>query len=213
MMRKLIILCAGDFGREIANVVERINDAADEPQWELLGFVDDNMSLQGKLVDGYPVLETIDDLNGCTEERYVICSAGVAKTRKKILERITNQKIKFATLIDPDARVYRDANVGEGSIICGGSILAIGVQVKKHVIVNLNCSLGHDSIYEDYCVVNPGVNVSGNVHVKECCDLGTGAKVIQGLSIGPNTVIGAGAAVIRDIPADCLAVGVPAKVK
>lgn len=51
------------------------------------------------------------------------------------------------------------------------------------------------------------------MQVKDCCDLGTGAKVIQGLSIGPNTVIGAGAAVIRDIPADCLAVGVPAKVK
>ena len=76
-----------------------------------------------------------------------------------------------------------------------------------------NCTLGHDSVYGDYCVINPGVNVSGKVHVKECCDLGTGSKIIQQLTVGPNTVIGAGAAVIRDVPADCLAVCVPAKVK
>lgn len=212
-MKDLIIICAGDFGREIANVIERINAAADEPEWNLLGFVDDDPSLKGKAVDGYPVIGSIDDLSNGTGECYVICSIGMAKTRKKVLDRISNPNIRYATLIDPDARVYKDASVGEGSIICGGSILAIGVQVGDHVIVNLNCSLGHDSVYDDYCVINPGVNVSGKVHVKECCDLGTGSKVIQGLSIGPNTVIGAGAAVIRDIPADCLAVGVPAKVK
>ena len=212
-MKDLIIICAGDFGREVADVVERINKAADEPEWNLLGFVDDDESMQGSMIDGYPVIGTIDFLNGCREECYTICSVGVAKIRRALLERITNPVIRFATLIDPDARVYKNANVGEGSIVCGGSILAIGATVGKHVLVNLNCTLGHDSVYDDYCVINPGVNVSGKVHVKECCDLGTGVKIIQQLKVGPDTVIGAGAAVIRDIPAGCLAVGVPAEVK
>jgi UDP-perosamine 4-acetyltransferase len=42
--------------------------------------------------------------------------------------------------------------------------------------------------------------------------LGTGTKVIQGLKIGKNTMIGAGAVVISDIPDNCTAVGVPARV-
>lgn len=210
-MRKLVIIGAGDFGREMANVVERINEASIESKWNLIGFVDDNEIIQGTLIDGYEVCGTCEWLNNQQEEIYAICSLGVAKTRKKVISKINNDNVKWATLIDPDARVYKDAEVGEGSIICGGSILAINTKIHNHVIVNLNCTLGHDDIIDDYCVVNPGVNVSGKVHVKECTDLGTGAKIIQGNNIGPNTVVGAGAVVLRDIPAECTAVGCPAK--
>ena len=75
----------------------------------------------------------------------------------------------------------------------------------------MNCTLGHDDIIGDYNVVNPGVNVSGKVTTGECVDLGTGSKVIQGLSVGQNTTVGAGAVVIKDLPKNCVAVGAPAK--
>ena len=71
--------------------------------------------------------------------------------------------------------------------------------------------MGHDAVIGDYCVINPGTNVSGKVRVSECSNLGTGSKVIQGICIGSGTTIGAGAAVINDIPPNCVAVGVPAK--
>ena len=41
--------------------------------------------------------------------------------------------------------------------------------------------------------------------------MGTGSKIIQGLSVGMNTFVGAGAVVVRNLPPDCTAVGVPAK--
>lgn len=41
--------------------------------------------------------------------------------------------------------------------------------------------------------------------------IGTGSAVIQGINIGRNTVVGAGAVVVKDLPADCTAVGSPAK--
>ncbi len=210
-MKDLVIIGAGDFGREMANVVERINDTRDVPEWSLKGFIDDDLSIQDSLIDGYPVIGTIEKLNETKEEIFAICSLGVARTRKKVIDKITNPLIKFATLIDPDARVYRDSTVGEGSIICGGSILAINTHVGKHVIINLNCTLGHDDIVEDYCVINPGVNVSGKVTVHQISDLGTGAKVLQGLQVGPDTTVGAGAVVIKDMPSKCVAVGAPAK--
>lgn len=212
-MKDLVIIGAGDFGREIANVVDRINKVNTEPIWNLKGFIDDNLDIQGSKVDGYTVIGTTEELNNFKGAVYAICSLGVARIRKRVINKINNPAIKYATLIDPDARLYNNASVGEGSIICGGSILAINTRVGNHVIVNLNCTLGHDDIIDDYSVVNPGTNISGKVYIKECCDLGTGSKVIQGLSIGPHTVIGAGAAVIRNIPANCVAVGVPARVK
>lgn len=208
-MKDLVIIGAGDFGREIANVVERINYI--ENEWNLLGFIDDNAELQGNLIDGYKVIGDSSWLDKRQNEIYAICSLGVARTRKKVVSKFTNSNIKWATLIDPDARLYKDSAVGEGSIICGGSILAINTKVHKHVIVNLNCTLGHDDIISDFCVVNPGVNVSGKALVNECVDLGTGVKVIQGLTVGKNTTIGAGAVVIKDLPENCTAVGAPAK--
>ena len=211
MIKQLVIVGAGDFGREMANVVERINAKSSMPEWNLAGFIDDNPDIQGDVIDGYRVIGTTEYLNSFNHEIYAICSLGVAKVRKQVIEKINNPNVKYATLIDPDARIYRGASVGEGSIICGGSILAINTRVGDHVIVNLNCTLGHDDIINDYCVINPGVNVSGKVVVQQCTDLGTGMKAIQGLTIGSNTVIGAGSVVIRDIPDNCTAVGIPAK--
>lgn len=210
-MKDLIIIGAGDFGREVANVVERINEKQSEPEWQLLGFVDDDENLKNNVVDGLPVLGPVNLLNQYTREIFAVCSLGVSSTRKKVIEKITNPFVLYATLIDPDARIYKGAEVSEGSIICGGSILAINTKVGKHVVVNLNCTLGHDDVINDYCVINPGVNVSGKVTVGPCSDLGTGSKVIQGLRVCPEVTVGAGGVVIRDLLAPGTYVGVPAK--
>ena len=208
-LKDLVIIGAGDFGREISDVVERCN--LQKPEWNLLGFVDDSCEMQGKTIDGYKVLGDTAWLNACEKEIWAICSIGVSKTRKLVISKCTSPNIKWATIIAPDAAMYRGSSVGEGSIICGGSILAIGVHVGKHVIVNLNCSLGHDDEIGMYNVVNPGVNVSGKVVTGECVDLGTGAKVLQGTRIPSSTVVGAGGVVLKTIEASGTYVGVPVK--
>lgn len=70
----------------------------------------------------------------------------------------------------------------------------------------------NDDIIHDYVTIYPNVNVSGNVEVGECSELGTGMQIIQGKNIGKESIIGAGAVVIRDIPDKCTAVGSPARV-
>ena len=57
----------------------------------------------------------------------------------------------------------------------------------------------------------PSVNISGEVKIEEGVYVGTGAKIINQLEIGKNTIVGAGAVVAKSLPADCTAVGVPAK--
>ena len=60
-------------------------------------------------------------------------------------------------------------------------------------------------------IVMIGVHISGNVHLGAGCEMGVGSSIIQGLSVGEESIVGAGAAVVRNIPAHCTAVGVPAK--
>lgn len=59
-MKKLYIIGAGGFGREVAWLVERINEKA--PTWDLQGFIDDNESIHGNVEDDYKVLGGCDYL-------------------------------------------------------------------------------------------------------------------------------------------------------
>ena len=63
----------------------------------------------------------------------------------------------------------------------------------------------------DYSSFMPSVNVSGEVIIGNEVYVGTGAKIINQLEIGESTTIGAGAVVSKSIPANCTAIGIPAK--
>lgn len=210
MASELVIIGAGDFGREVSWVVERINRV--EPTWNLLGFVDDRPEIQGKCVDGYPVLGPAAWLRERERETWVVCSIGTGVTRRRVMERVlANGNLRPATLIDPAAIVGRNVRVGAGCVVCAETVLAISAELHDHVIVNLNCTIGHDAVLEDYCTVHPGSNVSGKVRVGRCVDIGTGTKIIQGKTVAGNVILGAGAVVNRDIEEAGTYVGVPAR--
>lgn len=209
-LKKLIIAGVGGFGREVAWLVERINEKG--PTWNLLGFVDDNPLLQSHLINGYKVLGTTDSVINYTDV-YFVCAVGNAVVRKKIIDKLTslNPNIKFAILIDPTVEISKLVSIGEGSIICAHSIITVNIEIGKHVIVNLDCTIGHDAVLKDYVTLYPSVNVSGTTVLGECTEIGTGTQIIQGKTIGHHSIVGAGAVVVRDIPDKCTAVGMPAK--
>ncbi len=210
MLKDLYIIGAGGFGREVAWLVEKINRV--EPTWKLEGFIDDNADIHGIIQDGYSVVGNCDYLMNVMEEVWVVCAVGTAKIRKEIIKKLKKfTNVKFATLIDPDVICSQRMNIGEGSIICAGTIITVDISIGKHVIINLDCTIGHDDIIHDFATIYPSVNISGNVVIGECAELGTGTKIIQGIAIGKESVIGAGAVVIHNIPEKCTAVGSPAK--
>ena len=209
-MKKLVIVGDGDFGREVSWVVERIN--AQTPVWELLGFVDDNAALQGRTVDSYSVLGTVSWLETVKEEMYVVCSIASGRVRKQVMEQVLkNPYLHSATLIDPAAIIGRDVRVEPGCVVCAGTVLTVSIHVKAHTILNLNCTVGHDTVLEPYCTVHPGSNLSGRVWVGTCTDIGTGTRIIQGLTVCSGCTLGAGTVVVKDITEPGVYVGVPAK--
>ena len=114
-------------------------------------------------------------------------------------------------MIHPLAWLGNRITLGDGTVVCAGNLLTTDMTIGRHVILNLDCTVGHDAVVEDFVTVAPSVNISGNVAIGVGCDLGTGATLIQGVTIGHWTTVGAGAVVVRDLPANVTAVGVPAQ--
>ncbi len=209
-MKDIIIVCAGGVGRETAWLIERINKQT--PTWNILGFVDDSEELWGKEVNSYKVLGSIEKLREYPDA-YLVCAVGTSTVRKSIVEKIASilPDAKYATLIDPSATVSDYVTIGEGSVICCGSIVTVNIEIGKHVIINLDCTVGHDTVIHDFATIYPSVNVSGVVEIDHCAEIGTGTQIIQEMKIGKYSIVGAGSVVVKHIPDKCTAVGVPAK--
>lgn len=209
-MKNLVIIGAGGFGREVAWLVERINQS--NPTWNLLGFLDDSEKLQGISINGYPVLGKTDEVVSYPTA-FFICAVGSSCIRKKIIDYVTSllPEIKFGTLIDPSVEKSNLVSIGEGTIVCAHTIITVNIKIGSHVIINLNCTIGHDAILNDFVTLYPSVNVSGMTNIGYCCELGTGMQIIQEKKVGQYSIIGAGAVVVKDIPEKCTAVGCPAK--
>jgi serine acetyltransferase len=102
--------------------------------------------------------------------------------------------------------------MGEGIVITAGCILTNRIRLANHVHVNLDCTIGHDVILEDYVTLAPGVHVSGKVTFEEGCYIGTGANIVERIRVGAWSIIGAGSTIIRDVPPNTTVIGVPGKV-
>lgn len=206
--KALVIIGASDFGREVAALVSNINEV--DYKWDFKGFVDDGQ--EGKTIEGFEILGKVDYLYSMHSKPYVVIAIANTQVKKKIAQELENNNIPLATLMHPSVIISDHVDVGQGSIICAGTIFAINTVVGKHCILNLGCRVGYDTIISNYSSCMPGTNLAGKVMVGEGCYFGLNACVINGKTIGEWSTVGAGAAVISDIPSKVVAVGVPARV-
>lgn len=210
-MKNIVIIGAGGFAREVLWLIDDINKT--ENQWNVVGFIDDNLELKGRELNGTTVIGNFNDINLPEYDKlYYVCAIGEPRIKKILVNKAESIGLSAATLIHPSVIKSKFIDIGEGSIICAGSILTVNIRIGKHVIINLDCTIGHDVEVRDYVTILPSVNVSGNVLLDECSNIGTGTAIIQGKMIGENSIIGAGSVVVKDIEENCTAVGVPAKV-
>lgn len=209
-MKNIAIFGAGGFGREVKTIIDAIN-TQNSNTYNFIGFYDDGIE-KGSVVNGFPVLGGVDDLNKIIFNLELVIALGDSKVKKKIIKKIENELISFPTLIHPKASVSSDyVKLGKGCIICEGTIITCNITIGNFVVFNLMCTVGHDTVIEDFCAFMPAVNISGEVLIRESVYVGTGAKIINLLEIGENTIVGAGAIVSKSLPDNCTAIGIPAK--
>lgn len=207
----IAIFGAGGFGLEVAMLIEQIN--RNVRNWNLIGFFDDG-KLKGQVINDYPLHGGIVELNAWRRPLGIVLAVGNPLIKKKIVQKMDNPHISFPVLIHPSVIMGspKFVTVGEGSIICAGTIITTNITIGRHVVLNLACTVGHESTIGDYSAFMPTCNISGEVTIGECTFWGTGAKIINRCRVGDQAIIGAGAVVVRDIPSGVTAVGVPAKI-
>ena len=116
------------------------------------------------------------------------------------------------SLIDPTVPRLRSLVHGPGLFVNAGCTLGAASHFGEWVFINRGASVGHHAHFGDLVSLGPGAVVSGSVTLGRGCVVGAGAVVLPELSIGSNSVVGAGSVVTRDVPDNCLVLGVPAKV-
>lgn len=209
-MRDIAILGVGGFAREVATLIQDIN--AITHTYNLLGFVD-NQTVKGTIINGYPVIGTDEDIAKTAKPLSLVLAFGEPRLKMKVVSKFSNPLIDFPTIIHPSVLIgdKRFVQIGKGCIICAGCMITTNIVIKDYVTLNLMCTVGHDTTVGNYAAFMPSCNISGEVDIEDGVYCGTGVKIINQLNIGENTIVGAGAVVAKSLPANCTAVGVPAK--
>ena len=211
-MKDIIIIGAGGVGREVTFIIEEINKQT--PTLNILGFIDDNKEIHGKVINGYSILgdlSYLDNYEKKEEKPKVIIAIANYNVKKNIVFKLNN-KFNFATIIHPEVSLHNTVTIGNGSIIYKGVIMTTNITIGNHVIVSPKCGIGHNSIIKDYVSLLWNVNISGNDVIEEGVLIGSAATVIQGKNVAQGAIIGAGAVVVKDILSNTTNVGVPSSV-
>lgn len=176
-----------------------------------VGFVDDTPSLGGREVMGLPVLGTVASLPD-VEHDAIVVAIGDNTLRRLLTERLLASGERLATAIHPRASIAPTARIGEGSMVSAGALVLPRAVIGRGALINTKASVDHDSVLDDFVHVSAGATVGANVTIGAETLIALGASVTSGRTVGARTIIGAGGIVVRDIPADSVAWGVPARV-
>jgi len=208
--RTLVIVGAGGFGREVLDVITAINER--ERAWDVVGFIADDEPDSDVLARiGCPWLGPVGAYADSPSADHYVIGVGNPAARRSVAMQLDTAGLTPALLIHPSATIGADVELGAGSVICSNVSLTTNIRLGRHVHVNLNSTIGHDSRIADFVTINPLVAVSGDVCLDEDVTMGTHSSILQGLHVGTRSFVGAGAVVTKDVAPGTTVVGVPAK--
>lgn len=208
-MKDLVLFGAGGSGREIAYLVETINKA--KPEYNLLGFVDDNESTWGKNLNGYSVLGGFDWLKENKDHVYCTVTIGTMKSRVAVCDKLDREGIMFETLIHPSASIGSCVEFGRGCIVNEKCELTCNIKIGDFVFLNSDTCLGHDDIVGRYTIFNPHSIIAGGCVIGERVMIGGMSFVVQLARIGDDVVVAPGSVVYGRVKSGLHIMGNPAK--
>lgn len=174
---------------------------------DVAGVLDDRAESWGTSVLGCSVLGGLEQLK--RSAAHAIIAIGNNAARRDIATRFP--ETTWMSVVHPAATVHESVKVGAGTVIFASAVIQPDTILGQHIIVNTGATVDHDCVLENYVHVAPGVHLAGAVHLEEGVFLGIGCTVTPGINVGRWTTVGAGGVVVRSLPANTVAVGIPAR--
>ena len=214
-MKDIAIFGAGGFGKEVACLIERINEVCEDDayKYRLIGFFDDGVEKGSKVSSYGEVLGGMKELNEWPTSLSLVIAIGSPRSLKFVQQRIDNGNITFPNLIHPDFSIADDRafSIGQGNIIQGDCFASCDVSIGSFNVFNGSVVIGHDTKIGNYNVIMPNIRISGEVAIGDSNLLGVGSIVLQQLKIGNGVRLGAGAVLMTKPKDGGVYLGNPAK--
>ena len=207
-MRRLLIVGAGGFGREMFHWVRQHPDHG--VRWTLGGFLDDNAEALGGFGRDPGIVGSLRDYKPSPSD-LLVCALGLPKPKKTVVESLLARGAEFLTFVHPAAIIGGDVHLGQGTVVCPGAVLTADIRIGRFVTVNNCATVGHDSVIGDYASLSCHADVTGFCKVGEGAFLGSHAGMIPKSTVGDWAVVGAGSMVMMPVEPGVTVMGVPAK--
>lgn len=207
MLKDIIIVGAGSFGREVLETLRQINRI--EPTWTIKGFINDiPTALDGfACKEDYPIIGTIRDWQPKENETFAM---GVASPdgKEKLATMLKSRGAVFATIISPMTFVSDYATIGEGCVITG---LSVGDHAHIGNFVTIAGSMvGGECEIGDY-TTSTGFSNLTDAKIGKKVYVGSHAVILNHRKIGDEAFICAGSIVFNHVKAGTKVWGNPAK--
>ena len=205
--RKLWIIGAGGFGREVFSMTQTARGA--DVEWRVAGFLNDiKDSLDG--FEGFPAIAGGTDYEPQSGDTF-ICAIGEVKGRRMVCEKFIARGAEFTNVINEGAMISGAAQLGRGIIVEAFTGIAANAHVGDFTTILGHTTIGHDVKIRRFCQISPYCDIHGWAEIGEGCLIGSHAVILTKVKIGDGATIGAGSVVISDVPAGATVFGVPAK--
>ena len=194
-MTKLLIIGAGGHGKVVADTAEACGHtdiAFLDPFWP-------EHTKNGR----WHIIGKPTQLDG-----KMFCAVGENDIRASIFKEYHLND--SPVLIHPSVILSPTVKIGPGALVVAGSVVNADTSIGLGAILNTACTVDHDCMIGEFVHISPGAHLAGGVHVGDGTWIGIGAVVREGVRIGKDVMVAAGAAVVSDIQDGMRVGGVPA---
>ena len=205
-MKDVIIVGAGHLGVDVFCLLDKINSIS--PKWNVKGFINDvpvDLSRYRLPID---IVGTIEGYQP-TQNEVLVMAIGSPNGKESVARKLISRGAVFEKVIDPSVIVSSTAQIGTGSIVFGGSMVAPCAKVGKFTCIGNSSIIGMDSVLGDYSNTAAWVNIYQGVKVGNKCQLWSSSVILN--TVGDDAVVGAGSVVISKVRPGTKVFGNPAK--
>lgn len=204
-MNNLLIVGAGGHGKVVVESVTKMK------QWDKIAFLDDAYT-EGSQCNDYPILGRLDsyiEFQNDYEDLFV--AIGDNKLRLDYMKKFSKVGFNIPNVIHPSAIISKKAKIEKGIAIMANAVVNSSAIIGNGTIINTLASVDHDCRLYEGVHICPGVSLAGSVSIGKLSWIGIGSSIIEGINIGEEVVVGAGAVVIDDVSKKRVVAGNPAK--